>query len=105
MVREVVCSFLTTKASLLTAIAISAFLVEGTCANRLHASFIPLQCLFCVPAFLAEERIRDVLSRLPTAILKEKRVTVTARVCYRGATGAGGPQNQDVAIIRLSAPL
>ncbi|CDI75741.1 Flagellar associated protein, related, related [Eimeria praecox] len=52
-----------------------------------------------------EERIRDVLSHQPTAILKEQQVTATARLCYRGATSGGSSQSQEVAVIRLSAPL
>lgn len=53
----------------------------------------------------AEERIRSVLDHLPTAILKQQQVTATARLCYRGAAGGGNPQIQEVAVIRLSAPL
>ncbi|CDJ49833.1 hypothetical protein, conserved [Eimeria brunetti] len=52
-----------------------------------------------------EERIRDVLSHLPTDILKQQEATATARLLYRGATGGGSPQSQEVAVIRLSAPL
>ncbi|XP_026192613.1 uncharacterized protein LOC113147177 [Cyclospora cayetanensis] len=53
----------------------------------------------------AEDRVRKLLSHVPPEIQKQQYITATARLWLRGTTVSAPVQAQEVAIIRLRAPL